>query len=979
MRRSRLRSTLIDAVGPAVFLTLLAGAFFGLAPVYAQAPEQSRDFFGFVLSIEGDNLIVAVDGDVIEVTVDSDTSVRLPFMAGAAITDLAEGDQIAVSLDVDGTAVADKIFLIPTKTRFRHVFGTVTAISDIQIVVQPTSADADSITFDLTDSTKINLRGVTSQLEVGVRVVIVVERDEETGEIAVEAIEITVVRPTADVESSQIADTRVTTTPASIKGVFQRIESSGRWVVSGTVVVVSVDTAIDQGIVVGEEIEIDGYLSSDDTISATEIRRVVKQQVARRARFEGVFEGEDAEGQWIINGHAMIVDDRSDTDGLPDVGESVIVSAVELDDGTLVIREIENIGFTRKSLEAKKVTLQGTLKAQVGDGLWRINAFLVKLNGDTTITGRVAVGSPVRVSALRRSTGGLLAISIEGLSRNEPQVEKTVTIEGIVTRIGEDGTIEVGERTINTSDLTEIEGDLTEGVQVKVSAVITDDRALSARRVEIRTATATSETRQVEIEGIVESINGTIVVSGVTVIRNKDTQIDGNVAVGAQVTVIGWIDADGLLVARVVRGEDRGTTRNGTEVRLTGEIKRVERIDDNQVTAIRVDNTTVVIVELTRIDVRLNASIEVVVHGVIVDGQVVARTIQPRVVLDSDGDHPTSTRSLTGVIESIHATANSRVSVLVVNGIDIGLIDSTKIEGELAVGANVTVEGFVEDDTFLALSAKVNAKSNASVIGRPFELAGRVSAVVRNRADGLAGIVISGRTIKAIPGRTQIEGTLVAGAAVKIDGRILDGTPVAVTIVVTAGPVVNVQPEPEPVPTVTSTVSAISAIRGRVQDVVTGARGRVTHITVNGLQVAVGAHLKIPNLLKRGDTVEIHVGMTDAGVVAIRIRLIARAEVIEEPDEPATTTPAEIKSPVVTIFGRIATVRFDQSDRAAALSIDGSPISVNARTVIRGSVRQGARAEVEARQVDGRLVAIKIEVAEDVDQATIRAVGTVRR
>ncbi len=1001
MRKTPLRSTLKVVVGLAAFLALLAGVLVGLAPVYAQAPEQSRDFFGVVLSIENDVLLVAAEDDVIEVSVDPKTSIWLPLKADAAITDLAEGDQIAVSLGADGTAVADKIFLIPTKTRFRHVFGTVAAVSDTQITIQPTIADADPITFDLTNSTRISLRGVVSELQDGVRVVIVAERDEETGEISTEAIEVSVVRPTASVDVSLTAEIRVTTIPASIKGVFQRIDPLGRWVVSGTVVVVNIDTEIDQGIVVGEEIEIDGYLSPDDTIAAAEIRRVVKQQVARRARFEGVFEGEDAEGRWIINGHALVVDHRSDTDGQPEVGESVIVSAVELDDGTLVVREIENIGFTRKSLETKTVTIQGTLRAQVEDGLWRVNAFLVRLDSDTTITGHVAIGSPVRVTALRRATGGLLAISIEGLSRSEPKVEKTVSIEGIVTRIDEDGAIMVGERTINTSDLTEIEGDLTEGVQVKVSAVITDDQTLSARQIEVGLREVVSEPRKVEIEGIVESINGSIVVNGVTVVRDSDTQIEGRVEIGTQVTVIGWIDANGSLVARIVRGEDRGVTRNGTELRLAGKIEGIERDDGGQISAIRVDNTTILIVELTKIAVRLSDGVEVDVNGVIVDGHIVARTIRQRAVTDSDLAQTVLARSLSGVIESIGANESGDVTLLKVNGIEISFTDATRVDGELAVGASVTVQGVVRNDTFFALSVKVSAESNAPVVGRPFELAGRVNAITLNRADGLTGIVVAGRTITGIPGRTKIEGDLVIGAEVKIEGRILDGTHVAVTITVTAPPDVDIRPDPEPTPTVSTTVGTIGTIRGKIQVIEPNTNDRPTSIVLNGVRVTVGAQVRVPDLLKKDDTVEIRVRRTDGEIVAVVVRLIARATASEEQGEPTTTTPPEVTldaeedvgesestpidetlPPTITISGLITAASFDQADRATFVVIDGRSVVVTPLTVVSGTVRRGAQAEVEAAQLDGRLVAVKIEVKAIVDSLSKRTIdfsGVVRR
>ena len=121
------------------------------------APPEKRDFFGIVVSV-GENLLeVATDDRFVKTPVIEETVIRLPLKQDAALTDLIEGDVVAVSLSDD--LVAEKIFVIPRKTQFRHMAGEVTSVEDELIIVQPLDEGAEPISFNVGPDTKVRFRG----------------------------------------------------------------------------------------------------------------------------------------------------------------------------------------------------------------------------------------------------------------------------------------------------------------------------------------------------------------------------------------------------------------------------------------------------------------------------------------------------------------------------------------------------------------------------------------------------------------------------------------------------------------------------------------------------------------------------------------------------------------------------------------------------------------------------------------------------
>ncbi len=77
-----------------------------------------------VVSVSPDLLVISSDGTIVDIPVSENTKVRPPRKRDAEITDLAEGDRVAVTLEEeDGVLTADTVFLIPGKTRTKHVPG----------------------------------------------------------------------------------------------------------------------------------------------------------------------------------------------------------------------------------------------------------------------------------------------------------------------------------------------------------------------------------------------------------------------------------------------------------------------------------------------------------------------------------------------------------------------------------------------------------------------------------------------------------------------------------------------------------------------------------------------------------------------------------------------------------------------------------------------------------------------------------------
>ena len=275
----------------ALLISMAAMAVFTIAAVSAQSPQE-RDFFGTVVSAEGDLLIITTDDGINEIPTSNDTRVQLPLKRNATLMDLVEGDFVAVSLEeVDGVLVADKIFLIPGKTQYRHVPGEVMEVSDTQITLQPPGAGAEPIIFSWGPNTKVRYHRDQTELVVGGFVVIVAGRDPITGELVTDALEINVTERQPLIEPEVGGpEELVAANTVDIRGVFQGIDPDGNWIISGRTVAMDSDTKIKTALAAGQLVKVEALLMPDGSVVAREVEAEEHgAKVTRKTRLEGVF------------------------------------------------------------------------------------------------------------------------------------------------------------------------------------------------------------------------------------------------------------------------------------------------------------------------------------------------------------------------------------------------------------------------------------------------------------------------------------------------------------------------------------------------------------------------------------------------------------------------------------------------------------------------------------------------------------------
>ena len=696
----------------ALLVVAVAGSLLAVAQVSAQSAPP-RDFFGTVLSVNVDTITISADDSEFEVVVDGETVITLSNNPNASITAVAEGDKVAVSMREEGSSVADKLFVIPGKTLYRQVTGTVSEVAESEITLEETNIGTESITFSITSETKL-IERQGAELGVGAKVIVVAVRDLATGELQTGALEINVVpRPAVEEEPAEPPSAEGAT-EAVITGVLEGVDRTGFLVVSGTEIRFNRDTVVSSGLAVGRSVEVDAVLLANGTLIARVIARLETDvAVANRTKITGPFEGVDEQGNWIISGVVVKVGPEADTDGLPSAGQKVRVDALQLEDGTLVAREIENQAAPEPvAPERRIVELDGVLRRVDAQGRWVVNGVRITVNSETELEGTPRVGSRVKVRAALQPDRTIVALAISAPQVEADTVSRTVEFKAVVRAVEDDGTIVVGQHRVQTNELTEIDGELTAGATVAVKAVITSDKTLIARTVEVQVPDAQPSVtqRRVDIDGVVERVgdDGSLLVNGIKITTDDQTESSGDLSVGSSIKIAGVLQRDGSVLARQLKGENRRATQAATDVKVEGPIQGIRRNAELVPTAIVVTDTVVRLRPVTNVSVRLRMGVQVTVLGGVVEGEFFAREIRPRRVV-ADEDAAPKPVVISGVVREVRNGADGRPNRLNVNGVDVRFTDGTRVQGVVEKGVAVRITGVVRGDQLIAASI-VSAK-----------------------------------------------------------------------------------------------------------------------------------------------------------------------------------------------------------------------------------------------------------------------------
>ena len=748
------------------------------------------DFFGTVIGIELDQrggglLVINTSSGNVEAYVVRQTSIQLPQETDASIADLARGDNVAVALVRRlSRLVADKVFLIPGKTVNRHLSGYVSELSPGEITIQPTNQDQPPVKFQLSPSVEIKFHQGITELTTGAYVIVSAVSVRGTGEISSLASEINVT--TGRVPDQDGRPTRDPTVLAKLNGIFQRIDpSNGNLILSGTAVALDAATQMAQGLVAGDAVEVEAELRPDGSLVARRVERDSgTEEIAEQTILEGLFHGiAEISGQWLVGGTSVTVDHRTHTDGLPRLRQRIKVKALLQTDGSLLAREIENQTAPELRGGLGEVTLlEGPFSGTDDDGNWIVGGLPVAVDSVTGLEGSPSVGRRVAVDAIVRN-GRLVARNVSAIQRDEDVTVREVRIRGTVDRVLANGTVVVDGVRVTLSNLTELATEAIAGEAVEIKALLQSNGTLVARVIDA--APPEDETREtranpVDIEGEIQRVNndGSLIVNGIRVVISGLSDIEGDTQPGATVQIRGILQRSGSVLAREVRGQGR-LAEGETEAKVEGVVEEVFLDADGVARSFVIDGVTVVIEDLTTSEVALAPGTPVVVQAVVKDGLFLAVNVKAK-------PSGVATRSpeveLQGTIESLERDATGRVVRVFINGIEVEVgAPHSVIRGELEIGQAINIKGVIRDGGLVA--GEVETDSDPSE-DRPskFKLEGEIEEVRQDSDGTIVGLTVDGERID-VEALTLIEGVLVSGNRVVVEGIVRNGALLAASIV----------------------------------------------------------------------------------------------------------------------------------------------------------------------------------------------------
>ncbi len=298
-----------------------------------------------------------------------------------------------------------------------------------------------------------------------------------------------------------------------------------------------------------------------------------------------------------------------------------------------------------------------------------------------------------KAKAMEPETSGY----IESKSSLEDIELGSLSFKGVVESIGAESYIVSGIE-IRIDALTIISGEPVVGDTVKVKAFVLPDSTRYALKIE--KFDQTFDSAKFEFEGIVETMDAALwTVSGQQVTVNSETMIDPEIAVGSFVAIEGYVDA-GVLIAEEIKLQGDLSEEEGTKVEFYGVIESVaEGVYSINGLTVNTDSSTEVkgdlaVGDLVKVEGLLNA-----------DGTILAYEIKPAFAPNGrpdekdkgDDDHDEDEIKMIGNVESISDT------LWIVAGTGFLIDDSTKIEGDPAIGDTVKVEAYIQTDgTYLA-------------------------------------------------------------------------------------------------------------------------------------------------------------------------------------------------------------------------------------------------------------------------------------
>jgi len=180
--------------------------------------------------------------------------------------------------------------------------------------------------------------------------------------------------------------------------------SAQTWVISGRTVKVDATTTLEDGLAVGDLVQVTGGVARDGVFWATSINQLEAQDQA--FHFTGAVESV-GDPQWTVSGIQVTVNQSTTVNGDFVAGDLVVVEGKILEDGTWLATSIEP-----SPTQANRFEFTGVVQ---GLAPWQVAGIAFDTNDQTEIDEAIKVGDRVVVAGVIRPDGSWLAERIERL------------------------------------------------------------------------------------------------------------------------------------------------------------------------------------------------------------------------------------------------------------------------------------------------------------------------------------------------------------------------------------------------------------------------------------------------------------------------------------------------------------------------------------------------------------------------------------
>jgi hypothetical protein len=344
-------------------------------------------------------------------------------------------------------------------------------------------------------------------------------------------------------------------TAVEFGGTISQMQSD-RWTVAGVTVLINAETQLEGAPAIGAFVTIAGRSQPDGAVLAAAVQ-------VDSEEFSGVVNAIGAEA-WLIEQTRVRVSAQTTITGDPHVGDAVAVTARRLSDGqplALTIQLTEPGPAATPSAEpteteaaataeptqpaeatdsfASEVEFSGAVET-IGAEVWRIGGQSVRVTAQTEINGNPHVGDTVKVNARRAANGDLTAVRIQRVEAKASPTPGPTHSQ----------TLEPTHEPKRTPEVTHPADQPSRTPEATHPAEKPSRTPEPTHATEAPHATETPHPQELEMEGVVLSINGNQWQIGEhTVFVTPTTVLENNPRVGDAVDVRAWRNANGQLIA----------------------------------------------------------------------------------------------------------------------------------------------------------------------------------------------------------------------------------------------------------------------------------------------------------------------------------------------------------------------------------------------------------------------------------------------